>query len=176
MEFLVRDARPDDAQAVAEVHVQSWQQAYAGLLPQEMLAGLGRPADVAARAARWESTIAERERRVLVVAIAAAGGDGAVVGFAAFGSARDEPDAGELMAFYLDPRWWGHGAGRALHERVVSELDRDHARSILWVLRGNERAMRFYRAAGWWPDGGTKTASGPDGVELPELRYARSSL
>jgi len=36
----IRDARVEEARAIAEVHVASWQAAYRGLLPAEVLAGL----------------------------------------------------------------------------------------------------------------------------------------
>jgi hypothetical protein len=35
--LIVRVARPDDAAAVAGVHVRSWQQGYRGLLPDDFL-------------------------------------------------------------------------------------------------------------------------------------------
>ena len=33
----VRPAMPDDAEGIAKVHVRGWQEAYAGLLPQDVL-------------------------------------------------------------------------------------------------------------------------------------------
>jgi hypothetical protein len=47
------------------------------------------------------------------------------------------------------------------------------AAAILWVLDTNERARRFYEAAGWRPDGGTKREDRPGGT-LNEIRYRRS--
>ena len=47
-EFLLRDAQPFDADAVARVHVQTWQVAYRGLLPDAYLDAL-RPEDRARR-------------------------------------------------------------------------------------------------------------------------------
>ena len=44
----VRTAQPDDAAAVAEVHVRAWQAAYRGLMADEFLDSL-RPEDRAAR-------------------------------------------------------------------------------------------------------------------------------
>jgi hypothetical protein len=36
---VIRAAGPDDAHPIAVVHVATWQDAYAGLLPDEFLAG-----------------------------------------------------------------------------------------------------------------------------------------
>ena len=41
----LRPAVPDDAMAVARVHVRAWQAAYHGLMPEDYLAGL-RPEDL----------------------------------------------------------------------------------------------------------------------------------
>ena len=37
---VIREATPDDARAIAEVHVASWRWAYRGDLPAEFLDGL----------------------------------------------------------------------------------------------------------------------------------------
>lgn len=41
--------------------------------------------------------------------------------------------------------------------RTHSEMiDAGFDLAILWVLDGNERAQRFYRKHGWYPDGVTR--------------------
>jgi hypothetical protein len=42
---------------------------------------------------------------------------------------------------------------------------------MLWVLEGNERAERFYRAAGWEQDGSRVDEF--QGVAVSELRYRK---
>ena len=37
---MIRSAQPSDAAGIARVHVRSWQQAYAGLMPAEYLDAL----------------------------------------------------------------------------------------------------------------------------------------
>jgi hypothetical protein len=46
--------------------------------------------------------------------------------------------------------------------------------ATLWVLDGNDRAIDFYRRAGWSADGVTRTDVGPGGAALVELRMRRS--
>ncbi|WP_219415894.1 GNAT family N-acetyltransferase [Pseudonocardia nigra] len=164
-DLVLRHATPEDASGIALVHVRSWRAAYAGLVPDEMLAGLS----VDARAQMWTRLIADPAQPILVLAAPD------VVGFAAFGANREDPATGELYAIYLDPGWWGRGAGRLLHDAVVEWLDDRYARSTLWVLRTNARAVRFYRAAGWFPDGTEKVEEGPGGAVLEENRLARTS-
>src|SRR5207247_7662130 len=95
----IRRAWIGDAAQIGLVHVKAWQGAYRGLLPQEYLDGL----DPAQRAGGWERILAaDAGPRSGVVA---ADGDGNLLGFAAFGPARDEDQdpgqTGEVMAIYV---------------------------------------------------------------------------
>jgi GNAT superfamily N-acetyltransferase len=160
----VRAAQPDDAAAIAEVHVETWRGAYAHAVPAEYLASL----DVARRARWWRSEI-ETGADVLV-----AEDDGKVVGFASVGAARDEPESvGELYAIYVRPAAWGTGAGRALIDAAHARMhERGYRDAILWVLENNPRARRFYEIAGWSTDGGRKIET-IGGAEIAEARYRR---
>src|SRR4029453_3922458 len=77
------------------------------------------------------------------------------IGFARVGASREDEDGdgereGELYAIYLDPRCWGRDIGKALLLRAEESLrGSGFRRAVLYVLEGNERAQRFYRAAGW---------------------------
>jgi GNAT superfamily N-acetyltransferase len=113
-----RPARPEDVDAVADLPVRSWQWAYAGLLPDDLLAGLR----VEDRVPQWQRRIESDDRdHVLLLADL----DGAVVGFVAVGAGRAEvggADFGELMAIYLVPAVAGTGTGRALHAAGLAWL------------------------------------------------------
>ncbi len=163
----VRPAEPKDGMAVAGVHVRSWQHAYRGVFSDEYLDGL-RPED---RAARYAFDGGADQPLTIV-----AEEEGAVRGFATIGAARSSSReaTGEVLAFYVDPEHWGRGIGRALmldaRERMVH---RGFGVAMLWVLAGNERAERFYRADGWTPDGARRQEE-VWGVVADELRYRRS--
>jgi GNAT superfamily N-acetyltransferase len=174
MAVHVRDAAPDDAAEIAQVHVESWRGAYRGLMPQEVLDGL----DVAARASMWTRIMhrsGPAERRAVLVA----SDSERIIGFACVEPTRD-PDGdaartGEVAAIYLAPGAWGRGAGRLLMAEAVSRLTGfGYADATLWVLDTNDRARRFYAAAGWLPDGTTKTDDVETGYSLSEVRYRRS--
>jgi len=143
----VRTATPQDAEAVAGVQVRSWQVGYRGLLPDDYLDGLD-PDD---RRARYTFGITGADQPSTVVAVE----DGVICGFATTGPSRDAdvPDAGELLALYVDPRAWGRGVGRRLVVDARERLYRSgYTEAVLWVLAGNDRAQRFYRLDGWRPD------------------------
>lgn len=163
----IRPAVPQDALAVAKVHVRSWQVAYRNLLPDEYLDGL-RAED---RAARYDLTASDPGKPYTIVATE----DGLIRGFATSAPSRDVElaDFGELCALYVDPDLWGRGIGAAL---VSASRDRLRAQgftnALLWVLAGNVRAERFYSIDKWEHDGTRRTDSIWD-VTVEELRYRR---
>jgi GNAT superfamily N-acetyltransferase len=167
---VVRDATLDDAKAIAAVHVRSWQAAYRGLLPDDLLDSLSAPD----REAMWRMSIA---RPALGHGCVVAEEEGDVIGFAAFGPARQghgaaSPDAGEVYAIYLAPERLGRGVGRTLLSGATDRLREAGFRSaLLWVLEANERARGFYELMGWRVDGATTTER-IDCVNLPTVRYA----
>jgi len=175
--MLLRAAEPRDAMAVARVHVRSWQSAYRGLLPELYLSQL-RAED---RAGRYDFATADPLQPQTMVAVDD-GPDGPdqpeapIRGFATVMPSRDAdvPDAGELCALYVDPECWGRGYGVALLSAARQRLaKRGYNAMMLWLLEGNARADRFYRADGWLPDGSRRTES-LWGITVNELRYRRA--
>ena len=162
----VEPAAVEDAHAIAAVHVASWQVAYAGLLPAEYLASLS----VAQREAMWKDSL-ERSLPQLLVARS----EREVVGFVAFGPSRDEgamASCAEVWALYLAPNVWSHGIGRALWFAALERMLEQGFKSVsLWVIANNERAIRFYRAAGFNPEEGSLKKFSLGGTPMHEVRF-----
>jgi GNAT superfamily N-acetyltransferase len=136
---VIRSAVPDDALAVATVHVRAWQQGFKDLLPADYLAKL-QPAD---RAQRYTFGITDGSKPQTIVAVIS----DAIAGFATTGIADGAP---LLHALYVDPDRWGSGVGRALITEAKKDLRRTGRReAFLWSMVGNARADRFYTADGW---------------------------
>ena len=167
LHMLLRPAEPDDAIAVARVHVRSWQTAYRTLLPDDYLDQL-RPED---RAQKYDfASLDPLKPRTIVVAE-----EGLIHGFATTAPSRepDLPDHGELCALYVDPEQWGRGIGMALVSAARASLfGLGFRNAVLWVLAGNVRAERFYRIDQWTSDGLRRTDS-LWGVTVNEVRYQR---
>jgi GNAT superfamily N-acetyltransferase len=164
----VRRAEPNDAPEVARVHVRSWQVACRGLLADEYLDGL-RPQD---RAAHYHFGQSDANAPLTLVATS----KGTILGFATVGPARDVDveGAGELLALYVDPPWWGSGIGRTLVSAARDRLlEMGRSEAVLWVLVGNERAPRFYRLDGWMAEG-VRRHDEVWGMLVDEVRYRRS--
>lgn len=163
----VREAVAADARPIGELHIRAWQWAYRGQLPGTFLDHLSDAID--RREANWTEVIGRPEERTWV-----ADRSGEVVGFAHTCPSRDAdaaPGTAEVGLIYLDVSVVGTGVGRLLFAHAVDDLRRRGAkRATLWVLESNERARRFYDAAGWQTDGTTKVEQRP-GFELDEIRY-----
>lgn len=165
--MLLRPAEPDDALAVACVHVRSWQAAYRTLMPEDYLDQL-QPEE---RAQKYDfASLDPLKPRTIV-----ASENGSIRGFATTAPAceQDLTNHGELCALYVDPEHWGRGIGFALVSGARGRLfGLGFRNAVLWVLVGNVRAERFYQIDGWALDGQRRTVS-VWGVTVDEVRYLR---
>jgi ribosomal protein S18 acetylase RimI-like enzyme len=166
----IESATAEDCRSIAELHVESWQHAYEGLLPASYLASLS----VAEREAMWRRMV-EHEPSHLVLARTA----NQIVGFVAFGASRDEgapAERAEIWAIYVKPACWSTGTGRLLWLEAVKRIVAEGYKSIsLWVIVGNERAARFYERAGFALEPGSRKTFELGGTTLEELRYVRTA-
>jgi ribosomal protein S18 acetylase RimI-like enzyme len=163
----IRGAEPEDAAAVAVVHVRSWQVAYRGLLPDDYLDHL-RPEE---RAARY--TFGSDDPALPRTLVATE--DGVMLGFATTGPSPDDDtgSCGQLFGLYVDPGTWNRGIGRSLVAAARAQLvDSGFPEAVLWVMAGNARAERFYVIDGWTEDNYRRTES-VWGIDVDELRYRR---
>ncbi|MEH0110937.1 GNAT family N-acetyltransferase [Tersicoccus sp. MR15.9] len=138
---VIRAATVQDADGIAAVHVRSWQQTYAPLVPPGALDDL----DPVPRAAMWRRVMGEPENTVLVALVA-----GRVVGFAAVGAPHGEnpPRERELVSLYVLAEHHGTGVGAALLDAALGA-----GPASLWVADPNPRAQAFYRRHGFARDG-----------------------
>jgi ribosomal protein S18 acetylase RimI-like enzyme len=161
----LRGASAEDCRTIAEVHVASWKAAYSELLPREYLSRLS----VDGREAFWRQSLAAGNSEV-IVALAEA----KVVGFVSFGRSRDADapaQAGEIWALYVHPEFWSRGVGHELMQASRRRLgDLGLPLVSLWVLAANERAIRFYLAAGFLAEAGSEREVNIGGAKLQEQR------
>ena len=166
--WTIRAAGPEDARAIAEVHVRAWRHAYRGQLSDATLDGLS----VDERQEVWTSAMARSTPRHGVL-VAEQQGRG-IVGFSGFGPTFDgdrTEETGEVYAIYIEPDLIGTGLGRDLFTRTREELRaRGFSVATLWVLETNELARRFYEKAGWKHDGAVKQER-IDWESKPTVRY-----
>jgi GNAT superfamily N-acetyltransferase len=131
-----------EAEALAQLHLDVWDDAYPGLMPQEILDE--RRATVDERMERWRGILGQDEPTWL-----SENAEG-LVGFVSIGPTRDNDTDIPLQLFapYVRAGYWGTGVGYALFEQAVG----DRAASLR-VLANNERAISVYRRRGFRLDG-----------------------
>jgi ribosomal protein S18 acetylase RimI-like enzyme len=145
---VIRRATPDDAPAIAAVHVRSWRRAYADVVDAQVLAEL----DLDERAERWRGWLGDEEALVWV-----AEEGGRVVGFASLRGPK-------LTTLYVDPVAQGAGVGTQLLAAAQAAGARE-----LEVFEANGHGRHFYEARGWRDDG-----EAGEWLDRPLRRYVRT--
>ena len=132
--IAIRRARPSDAAAIGAVHVATWRSAYAGVLPEEYLAGLS----AMRHAGGYQQAIADRR-------------DGHAI-FVAVASGTDAPPGlgeGEVETLYVLDDYRERGIGRRLMRAMAAHLAAVGCRSVmLWVLEANPTRWFYLRLGG----------------------------
>jgi ribosomal protein S18 acetylase RimI-like enzyme len=139
----IRLARPDDAAAVARVYVESWHDTYAAILPKRLLCAM----TTQGQAARWRAAITASRREQVMVAEC---GPYGIVGMSSFGPSRDLGLGydGEVYTLYVDPGFFGRGAGRALLRQGFASLRAGGFSSCMIWAHAHNPARFFYEAMG----------------------------
>ena len=158
--------REEEIRGKGCVHYRAWQETYGGLVDPGYLEGVTLEKCVAA-ARRWPDGV-----------LVAKDGD-QVIGFAAYGAYRDGtlPEHGEVFAIYVLKEHHGKTAGYELMNAAMGKLSA-YRKIALWVLKGNERAVRFYERYGFRFDGAeAEIVLGTPNTELRMIydRDARSA-
>jgi GNAT superfamily N-acetyltransferase len=140
----IRHALPEDAPALARVRVDTWRSTYAGIVPDDYLAGMDYGQEEA-NSARFL-----RNPFPGTFVLVAEPQPGLVAGFA-LGGPPQKPFPGydcELHALYVLKEHQGRGLGTLLMEHVTRELTgRGLGAMFVWVLRDSP-ACRFYESLG----------------------------
>ena len=101
----------------------------------------------------------------------------AIVGWISAGPSRDADagsQAGEIWAVYVAPQCWRKGVGRSLCVQAEKHLSAEGFIEVtLWVLKDNERAVKFYQANGFVLDLGATKDVERGGKTLSEVRLRK---
>jgi GNAT superfamily N-acetyltransferase len=163
----VRTATLADAATLSRVHVETWEDTFAGQIPE----ALAREHIAMARARDWVEHGVLRARTG--GDIEALIDDQHVVGFCEFGPTEDADDdpqrVGHIMRLYVHPLHQSRGGGKLLVESACARLaSGGYGEATLWTLKGSSnRAHRFFVHLGWSNEGIRK------GAQPPDVRYRR---
>jgi ribosomal protein S18 acetylase RimI-like enzyme len=162
--MILRRALAADAPAVGRIHVESWNVAYRGIMPDAVIA----KTDLAYRTQFWAERIADEDWPVFLIEE-----DGECVAFCQMIATKDPDDdptrVGHITSLHVLPHARGRGHGRLLVDHVLTEFRRrGFAEVTLWVLEENRNARRFYEKYGFRLDGGARAYPK---TKVPEVRY-----
>jgi len=167
---VVRQARPSDARAIAEVSVASRRWSYRDLLAEADLEALS----VEDTAADFAEGLAALGAAVFVAELT-----GQIVGYAYVLPSPDvdvPAETSELGSIYVTEEVAGAGVACALMDAAIERARAARQGALtLWVRRENGRARRFYEKQGMRLDGAERT--GPHEVlpiEIHEIRHRMS--
>ena len=151
----VRQARIEDSAALAQVQVDSYRTAYAGMFPQAYLDRF----TVEEQEQDWSELLSLELEDVLLVAETEAG---EVVGYALGRPGLTEIPLyeSELVALHVSQSYQGQGIGRQLLVAVAGELKQKGCRTLmLWVLKETPSRL-FYEGMGGQLLAATKESGG----------------
>ena len=130
----------EETRGKAYVHWCAWHEAYPGLVGQEYLNKLTLE--------KCEKIAFDWPDNLMIAKDA-----GRVIGFVGYGDRGEEaPDIGEIFALYILSEYYGKGVGQQLMKAALQQM-RGYQQICLWVLKENQRAIRFYQKCGFCPDG-----------------------
>ena len=169
--LTIRVATEADLHSVARIHVASWQDAYKGVVPDDLLAARS----VEGSLSGWRSTFAKHPANITVAV-----SDGVIQGFCCAGpvvdKVRNSPFEFEIYGLHVSPGSRGQGIGAALLRAAFARARDGEAMNsaIVWTLRDLVLSRRFYERegaqqvkAGIWVIGE---------LALPEVAYGWTSL
>src|SRR5262245_7499874 len=142
---MIRTATSDDLRAIALLHSLSWQTAYKGVVPDEMLT----PRNIDQSVSSWRSTLESHPGNLTV----AKDSDGKLVGFCCAGKVVDTKRSGpyefEIYGLHVSPQFHRTGVGTALITSAFARMGAlGFRRAIVWTLEGLGQSRRFYEKNG----------------------------
>lgn len=188
MAVVIREPRPEDAERIAAVHVDTWKETYIDLLPE----GFFTEEHSGMRREMWTRILAEQRSQW---SIRVAEVDGEIIGFAMAGPAQDAAESAEpadlpsrtLYTLYVLRSHHGTGAGQALLDSTLGVGSGTGAGAAagagagigavaapdagarvepvsLWVAKQNPRAIAFYLRNGFRFDGAEQQDPGAPAI------------
>ncbi len=164
-EYGIRKMNYEDAEAVTDVLINTWQTSYRGIVSDDCLDHMDR------------NTLIERRRRqyknYIVVVM-----EGRIVGFCWYMNnnsySQDVPEAdSEVVALYVLPECQGKSLGRALITYAMDDLrEQGRKKMVIWCLKENHPSRKFYKKMGGTIFGEHKTHIGNQDYDEVGFMYS----
>lgn len=158
MDVVIREMLPEDYKGKSFVHYQAWNETYTGLIIQDFLDSRSLE--------KCEKMTNKYPENTYVALI-----DDKVVGFACPLKSKEDDlgEVGAVQAIYVLKDYYDQKVGYKLMKKCLEILN-DFDNVVVWVLKGNDRAIKFYQRVGFEIDGAEKIVPIPFDSELHEIR------
>lgn len=132
----------EDQTAIAKIKIDSWKYTYKGIIDEEYLSSL----NYQEQTDKYIASFAEYKKSVL---IAEHQKTKEIVGYSCFSTEPNEYAESELISIYLNPKHLRKGIGSCLLRETIKELKKYNKKNmILWCLKDNTKAIKFYEKMG----------------------------
>ena len=163
--LVIRNATIEDIPEVAQLHVDSWNKTYKGIIAQDHLDNMRNNIDKRIERMKNEFNL----RKMIVATI-----DNEIVAFSEYTLtnifSKDLDIDCELCGLYVKNEYVGTGIGTRLFRYVIREfLKNDNCKAGLWCVKENTNAINFYKS-----NGGIQVAEKKfelDGKEYSEVAF-----
>lgn len=140
-DYIIRFNKLEDQIQMARIKIDGWRDTYDSIIASKYLKGM----DYNEQAQRFFRSFEEYKYRVLVAVK-----DNEVLGYSCFDpKERSFKYDSELESLYVKNNEQHKGIGTALFKETAKELFSEGKRNmIVWVLKGNDNAIKFYEKMG----------------------------
>ncbi len=142
-EIQIRKIKKEDLPSVVDIHIRGWRNAYQNIIDQAYLDSLNP-----------EEILKKREKDYQENGFIVAVKREEIVGFCRFRTEQPEHEITldedcELLAIYVKPEEKYRGIGTKMFQFVVEEMKKQKRKKmILWCLKENQKARKFYEKMG----------------------------
>lgn len=134
---MIREATSDDAEQIANVHIQSWKTTYKGIITEKY--NDDERMSLEFKINQWQDNIQNKESVVFIVEKINIG----IIGFA------HVINAGELCAIYILKEYQQHGLGTKIFQKSIDWLKEKRCTTmILWCFENHYQARKWYEHLG----------------------------
>lgn len=149
--ITLTQATLSDARDLAQIHCDSWRQAYQSLLPESYIA---EQTDVESKTALWQHVVAHPQTVTIIAQDSALAPEQNKVGFISYFIEDSGGDKATITTLYVLPEYQNQGIGGQLINHVIESLKTKSVATVsLWVLNSNQLAIQFYQQHGFVPTG-----------------------
>ena len=140
-DYIIRFNRIEDQKQMAHIKIDGWRGTYSEIIASKYLKGM----DYQEQTERYWRSFEEYKNRVLV---AVRGNE--VLGYSCFDpKERSDKYDSELESLYIKNTEHHKGIGTSLFKETAKELYSQGRRNmIIWCLKGNKNAIKFYEKLG----------------------------